>query len=818
MRPLLQALLALLSHWRRHPGNFAALFLGLALATALFAGVEALNAKARASYADAASLLNEASTQNLVARHGGPFPQELYIRLRRAGWKVSPVLEGTLRIGDRAFTLLGVEPITAPGETKLRAMAESAGTRSFFKGAGVTVLSQSTLAALSAHEGDRPQVDRGGGRLPPLSLAPSAPPGFLIVDIGIAQELLDRPGLVTRLVIQAGAERGAPPLDSIVGEALRLIEPEETPDLEKLTRSFHLNLSAFGALAFLVGLFIAYAANGLAFAQRLPTMRTLRALGVSARALGAALLFEALLFGLVAGSLGLALGRLIAAALLPDVAASLESLYNARLDTALPLEPRWAALALGVALSGAVAAASSGLVSTMRLPIAEMAKPRARAVNFGARALLGGLAFAAAFAALFLSESLPASFAAVGFLGIGAILLFPALVAGAMRLGEAFAQGPLAQWFWAECRAETPVLALALGALLLALATNIGVGAMVVGFRTTFVSWLDERLVAEVYLESASDADAARIREFLAARPEVAEILPTARVPSQLDGRPIEVFGLTPSDTYRTHFPTLSLRSDAWERIASGQAALVSEQLARRLKLDLGATLELPTQQGSWPLEVVGVYADYGNPRGQLRVDLDALARHWPQLRRVAMSLRVDPQAAPKLLADLRARFGPALARAMDQAGVKALSLRIFDHTFAVTAALGALTLFVSSVALFASLATLANMRLLQLAPLFAIGVTRGRLALFEVARVIALAVATALCALPLGLAMAWILVAEINVRAFGWRLPYHVFPGQWVEMLALALVAAFFSVALPSLRLARTPPSALLKAFEDDA
>ncbi|HTO79497.1 MAG TPA: ABC transporter permease [Methylocystis sp.] len=813
MRRLLYALLALLSHWRRHPGNFAALFVGLALATALFAGVEALNAKARASYAEAASLLNEASTQSLVAPHGGLFPQELYIRLRRAGWKVSPVLEGTLRIGEQFFTLLGVDPITAPTDTRLRTIAESAGAERFLKGPGVTLLSQSALEALSAREGDRPQ-----GRLPPLSLSPSAPPGFLIVDIGVAQELLDRPGLLSRLVMEAGAERDAPPLASVVGDALRLQEPDETPDLEKLTESFHLNLSAFGALAFLVGLFIAYAANGLAFAQRLPTVRTLRAIGVSARALGAALLFEALLFGFVAGVLGLALGRLIAAALLPDVATSLESLYGAHLDSALPLEARWAALALGVALLGAIAAASNGLIRTLRLPITETARPQARQIDIPVRALAGLLAFAAAGAALFLSDKLGASFAAVAFLTLGAILLFPLLVAAAMRLGEAFAHAPLSQWFWAECRADTPVLALALGALLLALATNIGVGAMVEGFRKTFVSWLDERLVAEAYLEAASDADRARIEEFLSTRPEVAEILPTARAPSRLAGRPIEVFGLKPSETYRAHFPRLAATHGAWAKLASGQAALVSEQLARRLKLDLGATLALPTPQGLWTLEIVGVYADYGNPKGQIRVDLDALARHWPQLKRVALSLRVAPQAVPGLLADLHARFGPALARAMDQAGVKALSLRIFEHTFAVTAALGALTLFVSSVALFSSLATLSNMRLLQLAPLFAIGVTRGRLALFELARVVALAFATALCALPIGLAMAWILVAEINVRAFGWRLPYHVFPGQWMQMLALALVAALLSAALPALRLARTAPAALLKAFEDDA
>ena len=47
-----------------------------------------------------------------------------------------------------------------------------------------------------------------------------------------------------------------------------------------------------------------------------------------------------------------------------------------------------------------------------------------------------------------------------------------------------------------------------IAALLLALATNIGVGGMVEGFRRTFTGWLDERLVAEIYYEAATPADA----------------------------------------------------------------------------------------------------------------------------------------------------------------------------------------------------------------------------------------------------------------------------------------------------------------------
>ena len=133
------------------------------------------------------------------------------------------------------------------------------------------------------------------------------------------------------------------------------------------------------------------------------------------------------------------------------------------------------------------------------------------------------------------------------------------------------------------------------------------------------------------------------------------------------------------------------------------------------------------------------------------------------------------------------------------------MSLGIFEKTFAVTAALNTLTLLVSGVALFASLLTLSDLRLAQLAPVWAAGVTRRRLAELEVLKILVLAAVTAVLAVPLGLVLAWCLVAIVNVEAFGWRLPLHVFPGQWALIFALALLTAFLAALVPVIRLART-------------
>ncbi|WP_431358153.1 FtsX-like permease family protein [Sulfitobacter albidus] len=115
------------------------------------------------------------------------------------------------------------------------------------------------------------------------------------------------------------------------------------------------------------------------------------------------------------------------------------------------------------------------------------------------------------------------------------------------------------------------------------------------------------------------------------------------------------------------------------------------------------------------------------------------------------------------------------------------------------------------------SLLTLAAMRLPQLAPAWALGITRRKLGLLEMLRAVLLSVLTAVLALPLGLALAWILLAVVNVEAFGWRLPMYLFPLDYLRLAGFALGAAVLAAALPARRLMRIPPTALLKVFANE-
>jgi putative ABC transport system permease protein len=818
MRRAIWILAVLLSHWRRHPMQLATLLIGLISATALWSGVQALNQQARDSYDRAAAVFGGSRTAMLVGR-GATIPQSEFARLRRAGWPVSPVLEGRVQIDGRSYRLLGIEPVTLPTEVGNAPTIGRTGLQAFMTPPGQTLVAPETLADLDLAEGASAEAS-GGMRLPPLQVQAELVPDVLVVDIGIAQKLLNKPDQISRLLV--GRAKGPrQPLGQVAGDTLHLVQPDAESDLERLTDSFHLNLTAFGLLSFLVGLFIVNSAIGLAFEQRLPMLRTLRACGVSARLLNVVLVAELVSLALVAGIIGLVCGYLIAATLLPDVAASLRGLYGAQIPGELTLKVEWWIAGLVISIAGALIAAATSLAKAIRLPLLATAQPQAwqqaqrRWLMFQA-----ALAFVACSVAAWLSwagESLMSGFGVLAGLLLAAALILPAILEGVLWLGERRARRALAEWFWADSRQQLSGLSLALMALLLALAVNVGVSTMVETFSRTFLIWLDGRLAADVYLNARDDTQASEIKAWLKGRTEVDAVLQGGRAETQMDGMPIEVFGLPDHATYRDHWPLLQSAADGWARLLAGDSCFVSEQLSRRMKLAIGDHIALPTPSGDWPLHIVGIYADYGNPKGQVAVNVASLVRHFPGAPQTRLGLLVKPKHVPALIAALSEKFGLDGRNLIDQAALKAESTRIFNRTFAVTAALNAFTLGVAGVALLTSLLTLANSRLPQLAPLWAIGITRRQLAAVELAKTLAVALITALFALPLGLVVAWCLIAIVNVKAFGWRLPFHVFPLQLAKLLGVAMAASLLAALLPVARLARMQPANLVKIFANE-
>jgi putative ABC transport system permease protein len=67
--------------------------------------------------------------------------------------------------------------------------------------------------------------------------------------------------------------------------------------------------------------------------------------------------------------------------------------------------------------------------------------------------------------------------------------------------------------------------------------------------------------------------------------------------------------------------------------------------------------------------------------------------------------------------------------------------------------------------------------------------------------------------AMPIGLALALVLLFVINVRSFGWTMQFYFIPGEFGQAFAVALVAALLAGVYPAWRLTRLMTARALRS-----
>lgn len=638
------ALLALMSHWRQHWFQLGALVIGLAMATSLWVAVQAINTQARASYALAEGFLQKFDQQVLIASDGDLLTSD-YVALRRMGWALSPVLEGRIRFGDQSIELIGIDLLTArpiAGFTSQGAEVDP-GTflTTMIRSPGGLILHPQTAAQLAT--------------LPPdlkIRHSTEVPPGHAFGDISTVSRLLSEPDKLTRMMYLGQEKPTATQRASLPSHIIFAAKDSAQITPRTLTDSFHLNLTAFGILSFVVGLFIVQGTIGLAMEQRRGLFRTLRCLGVPLRHLLFTLLTEIAVIALISSCIGLILGYFLASSLLPGVSATLSGLYGVEINNGLALRVSWVLSGLAMTLLGAGIASSHAFVTLWKLPILQGTSTQARGQhilrNFGTWARAGTGLLAAGLVFKMTLQGLVGGFALLGCVMLAAALLLPYCLSRILIFGQRQTDHPLAQWLWSDARAQLPGLSLALMALMLALATNIGVGTMVSSFRLTFGTWLDQRLASELYATTHDDTQGAELQRWLEARD--IRVLPIRSKVLQQNYGQITIYGVRDDATYRDNWPMLASVPQVWDLLSEGKGILVSEQLAHRQDLSPGDEIPLPA---GWPSRVLGIYADYGNPHGQAIVSMSQLLSNAPDAPNQRFGLRLPAEQVPILINEI---------------------------------------------------------------------------------------------------------------------------------------------------------------------
>ncbi|MEL6266844.1 MAG: ABC transporter permease, partial [Pseudomonadota bacterium] len=171
----------------------ATLLLGLALATALWSAVQAINSEARASYDEAAGALGLSGYDRLERPGGAPLSTAEFVALRRAGWLVSPVLEGRLRgAGGPSVALTGLDLLSAPPGALppgLTAIGGDTDPADLFTAPGTIFAAPALAERLAEVQG-----------LPPVRAVAGLAADEAVTDIGTAQRLLGRAGEISHLL------------------------------------------------------------------------------------------------------------------------------------------------------------------------------------------------------------------------------------------------------------------------------------------------------------------------------------------------------------------------------------------------------------------------------------------------------------------------------------------------------------------------------------------------------------------------------------------------------------------------------------------
>ncbi len=629
-----------------------------------------------------------------------------------------------------------------------------------------------------------------------------------VMDIGAAQWRFQRIGELSRIELKLMQGIDHETFKTVLtqelgGQYLVTETADQEARIANMSRAYRVNLNMLALVALFTGAFLVFSTQVLSVVRRRYQFTLLRVLGLTRRQLLGQILLEGAVLGTIGSLLGLALGYAMAAAVLSVFGGELGGGFFPGVQPSVHFDSFTATiffiLGLGVTLLGCTAPAWE----------AANAHPASALKSGGEEAALSKLATPwPALACLALGgllTQLPPIFdlpifgyLAVALLLIGGIVLMPrlsALIFSAVffvvtrRTSESVPTLALTRLANAPNQA-----AIALGGVLASFTLVVAMAIMVTSFRVSVDDWLKHILPADLYVQTAASGDTRGFTpdevKVLSATSGISHVdffrssqlmLDPTRPSIVLIARPIDMIdpGNTLPMTGEVIVPAL-LPKDAipiW----------VSEAMVDLYGYTLGKRVMLPIGVSAPSFVVAGVWRDYRRQFGAIQMrltDYQALSGDQ-KVNDAVIWLQTDVAPAQVIASLKRLPFGSAL-KFSEPGQIRALSLNIFDRSFAVTYLLEAVAIVIGLLGVAASFSAQTLARTKEFGILRHIGVTRRQILGILAAEGGLLTGLGIALGFVLGWCISLILVFIVNPQSFHWTMQLSL---PWKGLIAVALV-----------------------------
>ncbi|MEB3244655.1 MAG: ABC transporter permease [Vampirovibrionales bacterium] len=877
-------------HLKKNLWRSALTVLGIALGVAVMLSIHLANRTVLEQFNQSVTQVAGRANASIVPVLGETLDERVLSRMQwlwAEGVSFAPVLELTALMPHptqpQVVQLLGLDLFEAQSfgwlndTSAASASAPQTEALSAFK-AGHVLVSRALAQSYQLEPGDMFTVQLGSravkltvaGLMAPEGVGKAYEQRIIVADISVLQAASLMPGRVSRIeLIFPSASSGQAvlqtPLGQRITQKLTRILPgqvavqaasERASQLEKLSRSFRLNLQALSFIALLVAMFLMYNTMAVSVLKRRTEIATLRALGLSRNGLLALFGSECLMLGVAGSALGIGLGVALAQFNLKQVALTVQTLYSGQPVAALviPWGDVLIVFLLGVAMT--FMAAAHPLYEAISVSPALSL----RTASFESR--VGGVAFkllllgvALGLLALGLAALPPVSqlggFPLFGFMA--AFLTF-----FAVSLALPWALGCCFTWLHGllKLRYPLPTLALAMfrgalgrtsiavASLTIGIAMMVSLSVMIASFRQTVTDWVNQSLKADIFVEAEHrelsktlGGVPAGLLPWFKAQPGVAAADGFFDVALMYRNQPARL-GAGDFNVLARYGALKFLSGESMQavlgRCIGKPAALVSESFATRHRVAVGDWLTLPVPSGPWlRLKIEGVYTDYASDAGYIVMDvrqyLAAYAQqnnpeksdtHLSKNRTAqqnysSIAIYLKPGTASEAtIRAMQARLIPQGYRLSlrTNAALKAEVMRIFDATFAVTYALHGIAIAVAILSVLNTLFMLVIAARQEFALLKYLGFSARQLAGVVLWQSVILGFTGFVAGLGVGWLLSQVLIEVINKQSFGWTI-YPQWPwGFLAQSGVMVLLSALLAGVLPARLAARTLPQEVLR------